>query len=339
MPTLGTPPGTTLGTPLRIRNATAKNRIVLPPMVVNGLHPDNEVTDATLAHYGAFADGGAGVLIQEATCVSPDGKLSDQQLGLWADGQVEGARRLVERCRPSGALLFVQIHHVRFEHEPETAVVERIRDDFSAAAVRAEHAGYDGVELHGAHGYLLNAFMNPRRNRRTDRYGDPMRLVTEVYEAVRAATGPGFIVGIRVGVDNPDMATGLAQCRALEALGVDFLDISAGMTELDDATLPVPCDFPFSALAWRGCEVKKHVKVPVMAVGGLNAPSLAAKLVEGGFADFAAIGRGQLVDPAWAAKTLAGLPVDACLDCNACKWFNSHTKCPGRLAADKRRKT
>jgi 2,4-dienoyl-CoA reductase-like NADH-dependent reductase (Old Yellow Enzyme family) len=74
-----------------------------------------------------------------------------------------------------------------------------------------------------------------------------------------------------------------------------------------------------------------------MAVGDLNSPSLAAKLVEGGYADFAAIGRGLLVDPAWAAKTLAGLPVDPCLDCNACKWFNSHEKCPGRLAATKRR--
>jgi 2,4-dienoyl-CoA reductase-like NADH-dependent reductase (Old Yellow Enzyme family) len=322
-----------LSSPLRIRRSTAKNRIVVPPMVVCGLHPDGEVNEAVLAHYESFAAGGCGILIQEATCVSPDGKLAEQQLGLWDDGRTEGMRRIVERCRPYGPLLIVQIHHARTRGEPDTATVERIRDDFVAAAVRAERAGYDGVELHGAHGYLLCAFQNPRLNRRSDRYGEPMRLTEEVYRGIRAVTGPDFIVGIRIGADNPDMETGLAQCAALEALGIDFLDVSSGMTGPRDPALPVPSDFPFSELAWRGVEVKKRASVPVIAVGSLDDPARAARLVEGGYADCAAVGRGMLVDPAWARKVLAGEPVDPCQNCSPCRWFRHHENCPGRRRA------
>ncbi len=329
--------GTTLAAPLRLRDRVAKNRIVLPPMVVCGLHPDGLVNEDTLAHYERFAAGGSGILIQEATCVSPDGRLADPQLGLWSDDRLDGQKRLVDRCRPHGPLYLVQIHHARVVgRELGTAEVERIRDDFTEAAVRAEKAGADGVELHGAHGYLLCAFMNPRVNVRTDRYGDPMALVDEIYRAIRQRTRPGFLVTIRVGADNPDLDTGIARSRALEALGFDLLSISSGMTKPEDPKLAVPDDFPFSALAWRGCEVKKRVSAPVVAVGQLDDPAKAARLVEGGFADFAAVGRGQLVDPEWAKKVLAGEPVHPCQNCSPCRWFRHHENCPGRKLAEGR---
>ena len=327
----------TLATPLRIRDAVAKNRIVLPPMVVCGLHPDGVVNDAVVAYYERLAAGGCGILIQEATVVSPDGKLAEPQIGLWSDDQLDGQKRIVDRCRPHGPLFLVQIHHARvMRRELETAEVERIRDDFTAAAVRAEKAGADGVELHGAHGYLLCSFLNERVNRRKDRYGDPMALVTEIYRSIRQATRPGFLVTIRVGADNPDMASGIARSRALEALGFDLLDVSSGMTKPGDPKLPVPADFPFSELAWRGCEVKKHVAVPVIAVGQLDDPKKAARLVEEGYADFAAVGRGMLVDPEWAKKTLAGEPVHSCQNCSPCRWFRHHETCPGRRLAEGR---
>lgn len=343
-----------LDSSIQIGKHTVKNRIVLPPLVICGLHKDGHVNDDVVAHYRSFAEGGAGIVIQEATCVSEDGRLAGPQLGLWNDGHIDEMRRIVGAVKPSGALLLVQIHYASKQGEPDHIVqvgpseytnddefhralstdeVRRIRDDFIAAARRAEIAGYDGVELHGAHGYLLCAFMNSVLNRRDDAYGDTGLLNREIIEGIRAVTGPDFLVTARVGVDNPDMATGIAHCKALEALGLNLLNISSGMARTEK--LGVPKDFPFSKLAWRGSEVKKYVNVPVIAVGKLDDPADAAALIEGGYADFAAIGRGMLVDPEWANKVLSGEKPVKCHDCKECVWFRHHDKCPGRRKYDK----
>lgn len=327
-------PAACLSTPFAFRGGiVARNRVAVPPMVVCGLHPDSAVTDATVAHYAALAAGGAGVLIQEATCVSPDGKLAAEQLGLWEDGQVEGMRRLVETVRPHGPVHLVQIHHSPVPADIGTEAVERIRDAFVRTAVRAQDAGFHGVELHGAHGYLLSRFLSPRWNRRDDRYGEPIRLAAEILEAVRSATRPAFLVGIRLGVDCPDLPTGLAHAVALDRMGVDFLDVSRGHREEDDPPYAAPCDFPFHELAHRAAAVKPHVAAPVIGVGSLDDPAVAANYLAAGHADFAAVGRGHLVDPAWARKALADEPRDPCLHCPSCKWFRQHELCPGRLRA------
>jgi NADPH2 dehydrogenase len=339
-----------LSTPIKIRNFTAKNRIALPPMVVCGLHRDGRVSGDVVKHYESFARGGCGTIIVEATCALPEGRLAGPQLGLWEDSQTEEMKRVADKVLPRGTLLLVQIHYASKQGEPDnvtqigpseytdgsgahralaTAEVERIRDGFVEAAARAEVAGFHGVELHGAHGYLLCAFMNSQYNKRNDRYGELILLPREIISGIRQRTGKDFIVTCRAGADNPDMQTGIANCKALEAAGFDLLNISAGMGREGD--LPIPEGFPFSELAWLGCEVKKHVGIPVMAVGGLNKPGLAARLVGDGYAGFAAVGRGQLVDPEWAGKTLAGQTVKPCLDCKiGCRWFNKHEKCPGR---------
>jgi NADPH2 dehydrogenase len=341
-----------LDSPIKIRDFNIKNRIVLPPLVICGLHREGLVNDAVLCHYESFARGGNGTVIVEATCVRPEGRLAGPQLGLWEDAQTDGMARIAGRVLPHGALLLVQIHYASKQGEPDdvkqigpseytnhegphralsTAEVERIRDGFVEAAARAEKAGFHGVELHGAHGYLLCAFMDALLNRRDDRYGELMALPREIYEGIRQVTGKDFIVSMRMGADSPDMATGIANALALEAMGCDMLHVSHGMK---CGPVPAPEGFPFSGLAWRGCEIKKHVKIPVIAVGGLDKPGLAEKLVSGGYADFAAVGRGQLVDPEWANKTLAGLPVKPCLDCKiGCRWFNKHEKCPGKKIA------
>jgi 2,4-dienoyl-CoA reductase-like NADH-dependent reductase (Old Yellow Enzyme family) len=222
-----------LGSPIQIGKHTVKNRIVLPPLVICGLHRDGHVGDAVVEHYRSFAEGGAGIVIQEATCVSADGRLAGPQLGLWNDGYIDEMRPIVEAVKPSGALLLVQIHYASKQGEPDHVVqvgpseydnddgfhralstdeVRRIRDDFIAAARRAERAGYDGVELHGAHGYLLCAFMNSLLNRRDDAYGELGLLNREIIQGIRAVTASDFLVTMRVGVDNPDMATGAANC-------------------------------------------------------------------------------------------------------------------------------
>jgi NADPH2 dehydrogenase len=339
-----------LNSPIVIRNSTVRNRIVLPPLVICAMHPRGGVNETVLDHYESFARGGCGAVIVEATCVLPEGRLAGPQLGLWEDAQIGGMARIAGRVLPHGALPLVQIHYASKQGEPDnvvqvgpsaytnhdgihralpTAEVERIRDGFVAAAVRAEKAGFPGVELHGAHGYLLCAFMNAAYNQRDDRYGDLTFLPREIIAGIRQVTGPDFIVAARVGVDNPDVATGIANCRALEAAGLDLLSISHGMGRTDK--LPVPDGFPFKELTWLGCEVKKHVHIPIIAVGGLNDPEKARKLVGEGWADFAAVGRGMLVDPEWANKVLAGQPVNKCYDCKkGCVWFREHEKCPGR---------
>lgn len=344
-----------LQSPIKIRNFTVKNRVVLPPLVICGLHKDGHVNEAVLSHYEAFARGGCGTIIQEATCVLPEGRLAGEQLGIWEDGQIEESKRIADRVLPYGAMLLMQIHYASKQGEPDnivqvgpseyvnhdgshrklsTAEVERIRDGFISAAVRVEKAGYHGVELHGAHGYLLCAFMNSKYNIRDDRYGDTTQLIREIITGIRQTTGLGFIVTARVGTDNPDMATGIANCKVLDNAGLDLMNISAGMGNEDKR--PLPEGFPFSELTWLGCEVKKQVKLPIMAVGDMNVPGQAAKLIKEGWADFACIGRGLLVDPEWANKMFAGEMPNACLDCKRCVWFRGHEKCPGKLKAAKK---
>ncbi len=339
-----------LFSPITIGNHKVKNRVVLPPLVVCGVHPDGLVNDAVVAHYESFARGGCGIIVQEATCVLPEGKLAGEQLVLFDDSHTDGMRRIADRVIPLGALLLMQIHYASTEGMPDnvrpigpseymgregmcralsTTEVERIRDGFVAAAVRAEKAGYHGVELHAAHGYLLCAFLNSKFNRRSDRYGDTTALTREIIEGIRQSTGPDFLVTARIGIDNPDLATGIASCKALEP-SLDLLNLSHGMGR--EEPLPVPEGFPFVGLAWLACEAKKSLTKPVIAVGCLDEPGRAQQLISEGYADFAAIGRGLLVDPEWANKTQAGLPVMRCRRCKRCVWFKEQEKCPGRLA-------
>ena len=170
--------------------------------------------------------------------------------------------------------------------------------------------------------------MNSLLNRRGDEYGELGLLNREIIQGIRAVTSKDFLVTIRVGADNPDMATGAAHCQDLEALGVDLLNVSSGMARTEK--LGVPKEYPFSKLSWRAAEIKKLVKTPVIGVGGLHDPEDAAAYIEGGYADFAAIGRGLLVDPEWASKVLCGEKPVKCHDCKQCVWFRKHDKCPGR---------
>jgi NADPH2 dehydrogenase len=346
-----------LTSPIRIRNFTVKNRVVLPPLVVCNLHRDKQVNDAVLNHYEAFARGGCGTVIQEATCVLPEGLLAGAQLGIWEDSQIDGMKRIAERVLPYGALLLMQIHYASKQGEPDNVMqvgpseytdndgmhralttdeVERIRDGFVEAALRAEKAGYHGVELHGCHGYLLCAFMNSKYNHRQDRYGELTLLPREIISGIRQSVSTDFILTCRIGGINPDIETGMANCREIEAAGVDILHVSFGMGQTEKLTAPE--GFPFSPLAWLGCEVKRWAKVPVIAVGNLNDPEKAKKLIAEGWADFAAVGRGNLVDPEWTNKAFVGLAAKPCYDCNAgCRWFNKHEKCPGLVPPAKSR--
>ena len=177
----------------KIRNLKIKNRICVPPMVI-GLTDDGYVTKENVDRYRELAKGGAGLIIQEATCINIDGKLSSKQLGIWEDDQIEGLKSIVEAVHAEDSKIFIQIHHAgvvgisenpicpspyEYKKLDKTVIgremtnedIKSVQKDFIEAARRAYEAGYDGIELHGCHGYLISQFLNKKVNTRTDEYG------------------------------------------------------------------------------------------------------------------------------------------------------------------------
>lgn len=343
---------TSLGAPLNIGAVAVQNRICIPPMVLYGAGgPGNQATEAHVAHYRALAQGGPGLIIQEATCVSPEGRLSPGQLGIWSDRQIPGLQAITEAVHQAGCPIFVQLHHgglvsVGAQHlcpsayrlqtpqgerrgrEMTREEICRVRDDFIAAARRAQQAGYDGVELHGCHGYLLCQFLNPRVNRRTDAYGEPTLLVREILDGIRACTAGGFAVGVRLGAFEPGLAQGMAHAQALEAGGAEFLDVSYGFAgEMD---LTAPGDPALRDVIRGAAEIRRVVSVPVFAVNGICTPAQAEGILEQTAVDMVDIGRSALVDPDWPRKALSGQQPGKCLGCQVCQWRMDPSRCPGR---------
>ena len=342
----------TLFEPVKLNHLTLKNRICVPPMVCfNWAGEDGVVSDRHVAHYAAIAEGGPGLLIQEATCVSPEGKLGASQLGIWSDGHIAGHARIAEAVHAAGVPILMQIHHagvVGIDENPlcpsaytlaEGKVgiemtegdIAQLVNAYAQAARRAGAAGYDGVELHGCHSYLISQFLSARVNTRTDDYGhNRLRFATEVLAAVRAVTPGDFIVGIRLGAFEPTLADGIAHAKVLEGLGVDFLNISYGFSR-DHAPTPPPAGFPFKDVVWAAGEVARAVSVPVFAVNGLRTPEQAQQALALTDVDMVCIARSILADYNWPRKAKAGLKTGICLDCARCRWFDDAERCPGRI--------
>jgi NADPH2 dehydrogenase len=337
---------------LSIRRLQIRNRICIPPMVMFGMAEANHVSEQNIAHYQALARGGAGLVIVEATCISPTGKLSHDQLGLWEDSQIEGFRRLTAAVKAEGAAVFVQIHHAGINgvgdvHDcPSDYEIERfggtkihgeamsaakitaVIQQFADAAHRAWQAGFDGVELHGCHGYLICQFLDRKVNQRTDVYGHhPELLVVEIVQAIRKVTPEDFVVGIRLGLNEPDIEDGLAHAAVL-APHVDFINASHGFFPPDQ--INKPAGFGFANLTYAGVAIKQAAPgVPVFAVGGIRTTEQAQELVARYDVDMVAIGKSALVNPDWPHEALAGHVSKACLQCKTCVRFRERDKCPG----------
>jgi NADPH2 dehydrogenase len=356
---------TRLFSEITIRNKKIKNRIVMPPMVCFGFsNNEGKVTEKNLQHYEARAKGGTALIIIEATCVTKNGRLSDVQLGLWSDNQIEGFRKIADACHQYGAAVMVQIHHsglavpdrvsnCKFApsafkgisnfggrelsaREITLEEINQIQEDFVAAAVRAQKAGLDGVELHGAHGFLISQFFSPLVNKREDDYGGSLTkrttFICEIIPRIRWAAGDGFIIGCRMGCNEPVIQDSVKIARSLEKAGVDLIHVSTGMSSLlkmpDSTEPPVPEGFPYNWVVYGGTEIKKKVKVPVIAVNGIRTPEQAAYLIDNGLSDFVAIGKGQLANPEWANEAQRNQKTLTCLDCKDCSFFRPGAECP-----------
>ena len=345
-------------TPARLGAIEIKNRIVMPPMTTRTADADGFVTDDTIAYYMARVQGGVGLITVEMASPERAGRHRRRELGIYDDRFLPGLRRLVDEIHRGGAKASIQlghggghtrvdicgeapvapsaIPHPVFEVTSETIVPEEMTETriaaavaaFAAAAARARRAGFDCVEIHAAHGYLISQFLTPFENRRTDRYGGPLenraRFGLEILRAVRAAV-PGMPVIFRISVEDyfpegmPYREGRQVAIWAAEA-GADALHVTAGhYRSLPSAAMMIP-PMALSEATFLGyaAEIKREVQVPVIAVGRLGDPAVAAEAVGSGKADFVALGRSLIADPDWVAKLTRGEPVRRCLACNTC---------------------
>lgn len=287
--------------PLKVKHLTLRNRIVCPPMATNrGI-----TTDDGIEWYRRIANGGAGLVIVEAT----------QTARIGEDIKVDGLRRLVGAVKSEGAAIAIQLFMspVDGRNNPNDLTAEDIAlsvDRFRRAAAICKEAGFDGVEPHGAHGFLLNQFFSPKSNRRTDEYGgnleNRMRMALEIVRAIRSEVGNEMILLYR---HTPKEEGGytiddsLSLCKHLIEAGVDVLDISPA-----SESRPGDLAEPF----------KRSFNVPVIAVGMMGIHERAVEALREGRADLIAIGRGLIADPQWVRKTMEGRieEIVACRYCN-----------------------
>lgn len=326
---------TDLSTPLAVAGVTLRNRVIMPPMANNKADAHGHVTDVLVEHYARHAAGGPGMIVVEHSYITLTGRVDVHQLGIWSDDHVVGLTRIAEAIHKGDAAAVIQITHggARCPREATgaTAVspsgivvpgdkeesrvmspdeIQTIPDLFAAAAARARAAGFDGVEVHGAHGYLLDQFMSPFTNHREDAYGGNLdhrlRLIRETLEAVRREFGHGILM-YRFGADDAPV-NGITPADAaeiapyLEDWGVDLIDCSGGLcgSRPSDRTEP-------GYFVEAGAAVKRAVAIPVAAVGGITEPAFADDLVRRGVLDAVCVGRAQLKDPEWARKALEAL--------------------------------
>jgi 2,4-dienoyl-CoA reductase-like NADH-dependent reductase (Old Yellow Enzyme family) len=341
---------TLLFEPLTLRDATFRNRIWLAPMCQYSA-TDGLPNDWHLAHLGGFAMGGFGLVLTEATSVVPEGRISPQDTGLWNDAQVAAWRRVTDFIHDRRTLTGVQLAHAGRKastYRPGSpasgsvpiddggwttvgpsalafpgytapvaltaAQIAQIPADFAAAATRAIAAGFDVVEVHAAHGYLLHQFLSPLSNLRTDEYGGSLenrsRLLIEVVDAVRAAWPDERPLFVRVSAT--DWAEGgltveetATVARELGAHGVDLVDVSSG----GNVPVPIPVGPGYQVQAAR--EVRKRGQVPVAAVGLITTAEQAEEILADGSADAILLARAALRDPHWPLRAAheLGVPV------------------------------
>lgn len=341
-----------------------KNRIVFAPTGMGQAGPNGEVTDQNLCHYVARAQGGVGFIVVEHTLITykyskgPLGMYDNSSLRGWWEishaihhygakavvqlGLGHGAQTSTAR-RPDVVLVAPSDVPLRIEKDtacvgfkewegttwetprpltvPETAELE---DAFVAAALRAQRAGFDGVEMHGAHGYLLSSFLSPYSNKRNDEYGGSfekrLTLARNIIRKTRVAAGEDFIIGIRLSAQEHvnggyDLEEGCRIAQALAKEGLDYIHASTGRFESMKYSLPKE----EGAILPEAAAIKKSVNIPVVCPN-IHTPETGEQALKEGLVDAVSLSRGLIADPEWPNKVLSGREeeITACVRCNAC---------------------
>jgi 2,4-dienoyl-CoA reductase-like NADH-dependent reductase (Old Yellow Enzyme family)/thioredoxin reductase len=332
--------------PLQIGPLWLKNRVVMPPMGT-GLDDDGLMNDAAIAYYRRRAEGGVGTVIVEALLVDPATEGPEPRIDL--PDCLPGLTRLVEELRASEVTVGAQLLHPGRQvlsgrlvgpsaipinsvaptpNELTTPEIEQIVEYFADGAARAQLAGFDFVEIHGAHGYLPSDFLSPLANARNDEYGgdleDRARFPCEIVRAIVARCGEELPVFYRISGDEglPGgivIEDAIAASQLLEAEGAACISVTAGNWRSLQVTL-APMFVPRGHLMKLAGQMRRSVGIPVIAVGRLDDPADARHAISAGYADLVAVGRGLIAEPDWTAKVAAGLEADVrpCISCNAC---------------------
>jgi len=353
---------TKVNSPIKIGSVTLKNRITFAPTVKFDFTDDSAVANEKLAqHYTERAKGGCGLICVEATAVTPGGRFCKTHMGLWKDAQIEGHKAITAGCHEHGAVVIIQLNHTGYTANPEcgpaigpSAVtyqgfrgeyttiemsveeIHEMQQNFVDAAVRAKKAGYDGVQLHGCHGYLMNQFMAPSSNRRTDAYGgsaeNRARFAVEIIQKIRKLCGEDFLISVRTsGFDNT-LEDAVAVAEEYVKAGCEYLQVSNGIASLEN--LPKHTDPKINGIQSLGVYFHERFKdrVPVSCVGGLNEGTQIKYLLENDYVDTVDVARAVLADPEFANAVINGTEFSKCYGCRNCQYgpFTEH-KCPAEV--------
>ncbi len=347
--------------PIDIAGRKVKNRIVFPPISGNWASPEGAVNERILEFYRDIAQGGAGMIVVSGTAVSPEGKGSDRSLCLFDRSHLPGFKSLAEVIKREGVFASLQIMHSGGQGNPNftgcapvspsggackaTGFLSRplhkeeileIRRRFIESAALTAKAGFDAVELHIAHGYLLHEFLSRHNNRREDEYGgsafNRLRLILEIIEGIKREA-PGLIIGARVSGEDylPDgicYDVNRLYLPILEEAGVQYFSVTAGVYETSALKHEAMAEGEFFDYA-RG--IKSMVSQPVIGVGKILDLEAAEERLARGDSDIVAIGRGLVADPFMIAKIRRGEPINRCTECGECQYLKggrSEMTCP-----------
>ena len=349
---------TKVSDPISIGSFTLKNRMTMAPTVKFDLAgPDGILSDEHVKHYSERASHGIALLCVEATAVTPDGRFDEKHIGLWDDSQIEKHRLVTEACRNNGVVSLIQLNHTGIGTNPavgrpigpssvpcrtgmseEMSVddIHRMQSMFVAAAVRAKKAGYDGIQLHGCHGYLINQFVCRKTNLRTDEYGgsaeNMARFACEIIRGIREACGSGFIVSVRTVGADPDLSTAAEVAKYYVEAGCDYLQVSSGIEQPDPSLAAEGA--PYNLICSLGVHFHDVFKgkVPVSCVNGIMDPELVRYLIENELTDTVDLARAMLADPRFPEAVLEGKEFVRCFECKACQYgpFTKHV-CPAAV--------
>lgn len=329
-----------INTPIHIKNTELHNRLVMPPMATAKAEDNGGVSEQLCEYYAEKSNGGyIGLIITEHSYISPEGKASRGQLSIADDSDVDGLKKLVLSVHQNNTKVMAQINHAGgaaireitvYEPVSASAVkiprptatdipremnrmdIEKVIEDFARAAGRAKEAGYDGVEIHSAHGYLLNQFYSPLTNKRNDEYTGSsiqgrIKLHLEVISAVRKVVGNDYPIALRLGASDyteggSTLEDSVYAAKEFEKAGVDLLDISGGF-----------CGYVVPGVKEQGYfsdlteAIKNNVNIPVILTGGIVDIGAAEALLNNNKADLIGVGRAILNDSEWAGRAMSSL--------------------------------
>lgn len=331
--------------PGKIGTLELKNRAIMAPMSAALANPDGTVTDELIAYLNARVQGGIGLILTEYAYVQESGKSSDHQISAASDDKIPGLKKMVDAVHRGGAKIGLQLQHggrrsiVELQsaspipldktqdtpHALTTEEVYQLIRDFVSAAVRAQKAGFDLVEVHCSHGYLLNDFVSPHTNRRTDEFGGGVkgrtRAPVEIIKGIKKACGADYPVSVRISGD--DMVTdgnlkrdAAEMAQLLAEAGADLLDVSGGMLGVGYGIAPAAKETGYNVEA--AAEIGKVVDCAIAVAGRINEPEYAEEILRAGNAQFVSIGRALFADPDFVKKAEEGreeeiLPCVGCL--------------------------